>query len=249
MGRLLTTLSLILALLLFPPATLALISNNAIPGDATYPIKRGLEDVIFAVASITPVSKAWFAAARSDRRFKEFSSLIAQGKDISQSLNDLVEQTDDAVKETTEVNDSTQKQQLIRKLEESVQQYDQGLSQVQQQLPESEQNEKEGHGVLAPETPGPTASPLSEEDLKKARELVDHANPPGPPIPQGSEGPTYRYPGSTRPPETIPGGTSGKSQKIDDARRKLKEIKKRLKKEDSHLTPKLDTDKMKREKH
>ena len=70
MIRLLSILTIILAIILFPPATLAVLSNNAVPGDAAYPIKRTLEDVIYAAASINPTSKAWFSAARSDRRYR-----------------------------------------------------------------------------------------------------------------------------------------------------------------------------------
>ena len=61
MIRLLSIITLILSIVLFPPASLALISNNAVPGDSIYPIKRFLEDGIYAVASITPGTKAWFS--------------------------------------------------------------------------------------------------------------------------------------------------------------------------------------------
>jgi len=39
--KLLSIICLVLAIVLFPPAALALVSNNAVPGDATYPIKSG----------------------------------------------------------------------------------------------------------------------------------------------------------------------------------------------------------------
>ena len=129
MVRLFTVISLILALVLFPPATLALISNNAVPGDATYPIKRSLEDIIFAIASANPVSKAWFAAARSDRRFKELKTLVAQGKKTSETLNELVEQTNVAASQIALVTNSTEKAKLIEQLSQSIDKYDQALIQ------------------------------------------------------------------------------------------------------------------------
>ena len=75
MGKIISTFALIIMIVLFPPAALITVSQGAVQGDATYPIKRILEDGIFAVASLNSVSKAWFAAARSDRRFKEFTTL------------------------------------------------------------------------------------------------------------------------------------------------------------------------------
>ena len=58
MIKLLSIICLVLAIVLFPPAALALVSNNAVPGDATYPIKRALEVAIqptpVAVSSSAP---------------------------------------------------------------------------------------------------------------------------------------------------------------------------------------------------
>ena len=130
MARLLTILSLILVIALFPPATLALISNNAIPGDRIYPIKRGLEDIIFAIVSLNPVTKAWFAAARSDRRFQEFSTLIAQGKFASNTLNELVSQAEVAASEIKRIDDPIRRQQLVNQLSQSIDKYNQKLEEV-----------------------------------------------------------------------------------------------------------------------
>lgn len=129
MIKLLSIISIILAIVLFPPATLAVISNNAVPGDSTYPIKRSLEDVIFAVASINPTTKAWFAAARSDRRFKELTVLITQGKGATETLNELVEQTQVAASQIAQVTDEEEKAKLIEQLQVSIEKYDQGLQQ------------------------------------------------------------------------------------------------------------------------
>lgn len=133
MAKLLTIISLILALLLFPPAALALISNNAVPGDRTYPIKRGLEDVIFSVASINPVSKAWFSAARSDRRFREINILVTNGKKADQTLSELVTQTQTTADQIASVSDQTQKEKLVEQLSQSIDKYDKGLEQLSNQ--------------------------------------------------------------------------------------------------------------------
>ncbi len=137
MIKLLSIISLILALVLFPPAALAFISNNAVPGDATYPIKRALENVVVAVASVNPKTRAWFSQTRSDTRFKEFSALIAQGKKTTNTLNELVEQTDIAVSQISQVTDSAEKAKLIEQLSQSIDKYDQGLQKFTSEPPAS----------------------------------------------------------------------------------------------------------------
>ncbi|MBI3485624.1 hypothetical protein HY025_01620 [Candidatus Daviesbacteria bacterium] len=57
MVKLLATFILILTIMLFPPATLAYISQNSLPGDRLYPVKRGLEDGVLWLASISLFSK------------------------------------------------------------------------------------------------------------------------------------------------------------------------------------------------
>lgn len=137
MAKLLSIISLILAIALFPPAVLAVVSNNAVPGDTTYPIKRGLEDMIYAIASLNPNIKAWFASARSDRRFQEIAVLTAQGKVASQTLNELVEQTQTAANQINQVSDPAQREQLINQLSDSITKYEHGLSQISQQAGQS----------------------------------------------------------------------------------------------------------------
>lgn len=155
MVKLLSIISLILALVFFPPAVLAVISNNAIPGDSTYPIKRGLEDIIYAVASLNPNTKALFAKARSDRRFQEVTTLLTQGKDANNTLSELVTQTQAAADQINQVSDSNQKGKLISQLSDSITKYDQGLSQVSQPKPK----------------PSPAVSnPVPDPELERTRE-------------------------------------------------------------------------------
>lgn len=153
MVRLLSIATLILVIVLSPPAALAVVSNNAVPGDATYPIKRGMEDAIYTVASLNPVTKAWFAKARSDRRFQEITVLLTQGKKASQTLDELVKQTQTAADQIDKVSDSTQKAKLINQLSDSISKYNEGLAQTSKTKP-----------VTAPSvntTPVPTLAPRS----------------------------------------------------------------------------------------
>lgn len=156
MPKIITVLTLLLAILLFPPASLALISNNAVPGDAAYPLKRGLENVIYVIASLNPITRAWFSAARSDRRFEEIKILVTSGRSAKDSLQELVLQTDIAVKQIQKVEDPQKKKELIANLQQSIDKYDQGLLEI-----------KKSYGVTKPSAPdsvtppSPTPSPIS----------------------------------------------------------------------------------------
>ncbi|MCL4366500.1 DUF5667 domain-containing protein [Patescibacteria group bacterium] len=174
MTKLLSIITLVLALVLFPPAALAVVSNNAVPGDSTYPIKRGLEDVIYAVASLNPNTKALFAKARSDRRFQEITTLLTQGKDASKTLNELVEQTRAAANQIDQVSDLTQRAKLTSQLSDSITKYDQGLSQVSQLRPQASPAVQPS--VLT-QTPAPAPlivlSPRPDPELERTREELE----------------------------------------------------------------------------
>ncbi len=133
MIKLLSTIILILVIVLFPPAALAFVSQNAIPGDKIYPIKRGLEDVILKMASVNPNTQAWFSVNVSNRRFDESKALLLQGKDAEMSLNDLVTSTNIAASEINNL-DSGKKTQLAADLTTSIGQYQTSLVAVQTQL-------------------------------------------------------------------------------------------------------------------
>ena len=174
MTRLLSIITLVLALVLFPPAALAVVSNNAVPGDSTYPIKRGLEDVIYAVASLNPNTKALFAKARSDRRFQEITTLLTQGKDASKTLNELVEQTRAAANQIDQVSDLTQRAKLTSQLSDSITKYDQGLSQVSQLRPQASPAVQPSALTQTP-APAPSIvlSPMPDPELERTREELE----------------------------------------------------------------------------
>lgn len=262
MVKLLSTISLVLVLILFPPAALALISNNAIPGDTTYPVKRGLESVIYTVASISPASKAWFSAARSDRRFKEFKTLIAQGKSTHATIDELVSQTEIAAQQIDQITDPVEKEKYISELMQSIQKYDQGLAQVSQKSPLVGDDKKTASAnVVAPvapkdiprdtkvavpvptptstSTPTPTPTPIKSglgpvDSTPKATPDAKVVSTPVPVItaPQPTPIPTPR-PTPQPTPSSPASGAGGDDQAAEDARKKLKDIEDQLKKNQS----------------
>lgn len=136
MVRIFGTVILVLMILLFPPTALALISNNAVPGDVMYPVKRGLERGILAVVSINPNTKALFTVERSNRRFTEAIVLISSSKneEAADTLDELVKYTKDAAKDVKSVPGRTEKKQLIKKLRDQIKKYDNELEKIENEL-------------------------------------------------------------------------------------------------------------------
>lgn len=135
MGKILSIIFLIIAIFLFPPAVLAGISQNAIPGDSLYPIKRAMEKGVLTLVSIHPTTKAWFSIDYSGRRFSEATRLITKGENIQakKSLNELVSQTSEVASAITTIKNQAQKRKLLAELNRSINQYQEGLTQAKQQ--------------------------------------------------------------------------------------------------------------------
>lgn len=123
---------LILFVLLLIPTSLIIISQDAVPGDRTYPIKRDLEGVIAGVVSLNPQTKAFFNVGLADRRYKEAVALIKKGDNSGSSLAELVTQTQVAAKDINQVSGAETKKQLAASLTKQIDEYDRGLAGVEQ---------------------------------------------------------------------------------------------------------------------
>lgn len=188
MVKVISSLVLIFAVLLFPPAVLALVSQNALPGEAMYPIKRKLEEGVLLVANANPWSRAWFSVAYSHRRFSEANGLLAKGdkKAASITLGELVVQTQVAVEEIKQVQSTNKKQALTEKLFASLEEYGSDLNITKDELLQSSMTQEElvptpnPSGAFQPShAPSPTPSPsvetqegFSEED-QELLETID----------------------------------------------------------------------------
>lgn len=117
-----------------PPAILAVVSQDAVPGDSTYPIKRKMEDAILWVASFNSTTKAAFAASRSNSRYQEVTTLIGRGQVSQQALTDLVDQSNQAALDASNIKDPNSRKEAIDKLSNSLDQFDTGLSSAQQRI-------------------------------------------------------------------------------------------------------------------
>ncbi|QQG43156.1 MAG: hypothetical protein HYW45_03065 [Candidatus Daviesbacteria bacterium] len=217
MPRIFGILVLALSILLFPPSVLALISNNAVPGDSTYPVKIKLEEGIVFLTSFNPRTKIWFSVTRSDRRFQEASILLNRGEAAENILTELVVQTDVAAKEISQISDQNKKQEFINSLQQSIQKYDDGLSSIQQrqiaQAPVST-------SIIT--SPVPTSAPTSvpqQTPVVSAKPQPTIVPAPTSPAPVSQP---VSQPITITPPEAKNG------EEIKKAREKLEEIKKKL---------------------
>jgi hypothetical protein len=232
--KLLSTLILILAIVLFPPAVLAFVSQDAVPGDHTYPVKRKLEEVVLAAASVNPTTRALFSVGLTDRRFKESTTLLGEGKNADATLSELVTQTTTAAAQINQVSDQGQKQKLEDNLQTDVKKYIVTLAQTQ-----------DAQETLPTQLSTPTSTPVSAAPSLEPSEKPSSAPsssrptvtpspvmpPPFRPSPRPSVTPTpqpSQTVNSIPSPSTQPDTTD--TQKIcDDARAGLGSLNKTIK--------------------
>jgi hypothetical protein len=127
MAKIISMIVLVMLVILSPPAVLAYVSQDALPGEMTYPIKRKLEDGILLLVSITPYTKALFAVAQTQRRFEESAGLLKKDASASDSLKELVSQTGIAAQDINNLNNQNQKKEIAAKLVTSINKYNKAL--------------------------------------------------------------------------------------------------------------------------
>lgn len=128
MVRIISLILVILMIVLFPPAALAYISQDAIPGDSTYPIKRTLEKGILFLSAITPQTKALFSVSASKTRTREIKKLLNKGDNAYDTLKELIAQNDVALQEIRLVSNAKQQQEYLASLADTLKQNNQELT-------------------------------------------------------------------------------------------------------------------------
>lgn len=131
----LSKIALGLVAVLFVPAALMVSTENTVPGDSSYPVKRGIENVVEDLASLTPQTKAFFSVDLTDTRYNEALALMKRNDNASVSLEELVVQTQTAAGDIASVSDPATKEQLVASLTKQIDEYNQGLAQYAQTPP------------------------------------------------------------------------------------------------------------------
>ncbi len=183
MLKVVSIITIILFFILLPPAVLAFASQDSLPGEALYPVKRGLEGGILAIASLNPSTKAWFSLDYTNRRFSEATKLInkGEGKKAKSSLNDLVIQTNQVAAEIQIVQDQGQKKKLLVQLNKSINDYKQGLTQIKQPTEKQPTQTTNANPTNSPSPALPRPQPSSTTFSPTPSATPLAYNPPPPP--------------------------------------------------------------------
>lgn len=145
---------------LLPVTVLILLSQNTLPGDFFYPVKRGMENIVLVASAVSPSTKAAFRTDLTQRRFGEAQELLVSKADTS-AYNDFVVEVLDAKKEISKLSDPKEKAQKTKVLLSKIDEYQAQLTQVQNQIRQVEtyQNPPASSQTLQPaQTPEPSSS-------------------------------------------------------------------------------------------
>lgn len=224
---------------LMPFSILALLSQNSVPGDLFYPVKRGLENMILVASSVSPSTKVAFRTNLTEQRFKEAEQLLVlQGK--TTALADFVVDVQIVEEELLKLSSFEDKKELSEKLVAKIDEYQTKLAQVQTQIeqqPAQEQFQKPSQPqqpipipIQVPTQQAPTPSGFQAPQPK--------ADQPGAetPTPIETPKPFIQIPFQPQQtPTSIPILDSVKKEevvtKVEETKEKLKEIKERVRKE------------------
>lgn len=209
-------------IVLFPPAALITVSQGAVQGDATYPVKRWLESQVLFLASFNPTTRALYAVAQANRRYDESAKLLSTGDDAGSTLEELVTQSNIAAGDINQVGNDDRKVRLIGDLTSSIAKYDQGLAEAQEQISRN----TETRNTQSTPIPQPTSkSSLAPTPKPSVIELTEST-----PKPSVKTSPTPSPIGSPADDED-----RRKQQEIEKARRELEELRKKLEEEKKKL--------------
>ncbi len=153
---------------LAPPTALIFLSQNSIPGDTFYPVKRGMENIILAAASVSPATKAAFRTDLTETRFKEAQTLVLS-KSNATGLSGFIDGVEAAQIEVLNLKNDTQKAKAQEKLISKINEYQNSLSILQLK---TQQN--------IPFTPIQTSAPTSNQQLSPVPQNQKQQNFPSP---------------------------------------------------------------------
>lgn len=119
--------SWIILFALLPVTVLIFLSQDSIPGDFFYPLKRSLENVVLAAASVNPSTRAAFKTDLTEARFKEAQGLITSRSNIS-GLTTFIDEVQSTRLEVTNLKNDTQREKAQEKLISKIEEYQNNLS-------------------------------------------------------------------------------------------------------------------------
>lgn len=101
--------------ILTPAFFVAFLSQNSLPGDFLYPVKRGIEGTLLTIASANPTTKAFFHTDLTERRFTEAEKLLLSQANTA-PLEDFVAQIQSTEVAIDNVSDPVKQEELTEKV-------------------------------------------------------------------------------------------------------------------------------------
>lgn len=192
--------SWIILFALLPITVLIFLSQDSIPGDLFYPVKRSLENVILAAASVSPATRAAFRTDLTEARFKEAQSLVVSKSNAS-GLSTFIDEVQSTQLEVTSLKNDTERGKAEEKLAVKIQEYQKGLSTLETK---TEQNiiayQSQQTPTAIPPSSTPTATPSPTPRVINAQ---PSSQPSSIPLPTLTIAPTIAVNIQTTPQESI----------------------------------------------
>jgi len=165
-----------LAVLLSVPTILILLSWNALPGDAIYSVKTGLEKIALRVVGGTQLERR-LEVKYTERRFGEAEELLSQ-KSSTLGLAYLLPQAHTAKEKVIEAQDIEVKEELIEDLAEFNQKLEERKDKVTATLPAPTSSPETTGSSPPPAFPSPFPSPPpisapSEPEPSDPEEIIE----------------------------------------------------------------------------
>ena len=171
--KMLDTSSWFVLFTFLPVTVLILLSQNAIPGDIFYPIKRSMENVVLAAASVSPTTRVAFRTDLTGRRFDEAEKLLLARSDTT-GLSDFIAELQTTQQEVAVLSSTEEKNVSTEKLIKKIDEYQAKLVQVQAQT------QTQNNAVtpsLPTNTPIPSSAPIPTITLLPTTQLETTPTP------------------------------------------------------------------------
>ncbi|MDO8621361.1 MAG: DUF5667 domain-containing protein [Candidatus Levybacteria bacterium] len=168
-----------------PITVLIFLSQDSVPGDLFYPVKRGLENVVLAAASVNPATRVAFRTNLTETRFKEAQSLVLSKSNAS-GLSTFVDEVQGAQLEVTNLTSDTERKTAEEKLISKIDEYQNGLSTLQAKTEQNVISYQFQETVLTPTpippSPTPTAIPSPTPRIVSSQSFPQPSSTPIPTI-------------------------------------------------------------------
>lgn len=221
---------------------IAYLSQGANPRDLLYPVKRGVEKVILAAASLNPSTRAFYEVDLTDRRFNESVQAMLATRGSVKSFDDFTQELEDTQVSLGTISDPVKKQELEAKLIDNVNTYEGKIEQLQSQIPSATPQAPQIAMGISPQqgsqeivnqyTNNTTVVNNIDTAGQAQRQQATGSQTSHPLSPTFSAQPPPTRSTTITPSPTPSGGTDGSSddekKKLDEVKKKLDDIKKKL---------------------